>query len=785
MAYPKKIIEKAINMYSETRDIELVIKEFGSIKRSTIEKWLNISVRMFEVVFKSLREATGKKQNTLFKDLFDCQMDDAIISKYIGAEGNCNPCNLYDEKLANHYYEKLKNTKSLQSASKKKIRELYNILEYNKPIFDEEFLNEIREYYSKPDTRYLLYYTALIYAMRNENPILKFPSDSDDNENSEMINNENSIINPITISKGNDSIEVFIANELTYTKLIEIIQESLGISKYDAVTLTIPDKQLQWEDAPNDHTVHFLNSYKEEIDASDNVLEILKTISKNCSDLDDYFKVDRLRKSVVQIYTYQYHLCFEKIFRKLFNNANDETIYKILHNFLFKICRKCDSYDNMKDKVNEVLNYLDNQQETSGYELLIEEMAICFYKLSSFVLLSERDTIKPNFSLTPLTINEYDEIERIVDEVTECTDKKEKIRKYSRLHKRLRNKTSEYINVVCNECYKDFFRLVNDVNIQDELILVEDPEQEESLKEEILALYYLIYSNVKYKLYRGYKRIESNAGIMRNSLFDRVIVMDYLKEGVDKEKAFRYLKTNNEHSDFILRLANENDITSIIKLNNPPKPYRRAIYVKSDDDEIRAAINEKSVWVIEEQNDNERNIACVAIIISSKMMGFNSTDLNKNYEIKYYGKENPDANYLDFDSVLVNDGRSGVNTRSYRGYGFQRLCLVLAEELAKERDCDYICATVSTFNGPSKRNFALNGYHVADNAVYPLKDGNSSFYDYITNPDTPEEEKIENEAKVEREIEKYGSILDGLKIDRDRYREDKDVPRDFVVLKLK
>lgn len=573
--------------------------------------------------------------------------------------------------------------------------------------------------------------------------------------------------------------------KFTYNDLISIISEILQMDNYCAVTLTIPDKQLQWEDISNDHTVHFLNSYKEEIDTSYNVLETLKTISSTCPDLDDYLKADRLRKSVAQIYTYQYHLCFEKAFRKLFNGVDDRTIYEKLHNLLFEICHKCDSYDNMKDKINEVLNYLDNQQETFGYELLIEEMAICFYKLSSFVLLSERDTIKPKFSLTPLTINEYEEIEKVIDEVTECTDKKEKIKKYSRLHKRLRNKTSEYINVVCNGCYVDFFRLVNDVNIQDEVIFVEDQEQDDLLRVDILNLYYLIYSNVKYKLYRGYKQIESNAGIMRNSLFDRVIVMDYLKEGMDKEKEFRYLKTNNEHSDFILRLANKNDITSIIKLNNPPKPYRRAIYVKSDDDEIRAAINEKSVWVIEEKNNNERIIACVAIIISSKMTGFNSTDLNKNYEIKYYGKENPDANYLDFDSVLVNDGRSGVNIRSYRGYGFQRLCLVLAEELAKERDCDYICATVSTFNGPSKRNFALNGYHVADNAVYPLKDGNSSFYDYITNPDTPEEEKTKNAAKVEREIEKYGSILDSLKIDRDRYREDKDVPRDFVVLKLK
>ncbi len=597
-----------------------------------------------------------------------------------------------------------------------------------------------------------------------------------------------------------DANKLFIQNannDMTYNKFIEVIQKNLSISKYDAVTLTIPDKQLQWEDTPNDNMVHFLSSYKDEINNSENVL---KTLKDTCEMLSNYLDYHLLYKSVVQIYTYQYHTYMEKIFRKTVNSTDDKLIYLKLYSLLSNICEECKIHSNISIYVEEIINYLANQPEVShidnAYDLAmyIERMFICFYKLSCFIILNDFEKT-PNFSLIPITVSDYYDFAKMIKETKKAETVIDKLESYKILYTSINDKKDDFINMICQEIYEDFLRLINDADLQDNFIFTR--KQNDGLRSGIMSLYKKIYRNIKYKLYRGYKEIEDDIGLMRNSLMDREIIVNYLQNN-GEEISFQYIKANNENGVFVLRLATQNDITNIIKLNNPSIPYRRAIYVKSDDNEIRAAVKAKSVWIIEEQNGNERNIACVAVIIKNQHIKSNSVDstngdkaafnsdfLNKEYEAIYYNEVKRDFSYLDFDSVLVNDGRSGIGVRSYRGYGFQRLCLTLAEELAKKYGCDYICATVSSFNAPSKRNFMLNGYAVVKKAVYTLTEGESDFYKYITNPETSNEEKTKNTTKVESEIKKYGTILDDLKIDRERYRKDRDVPRDFVVLKLK
>lgn len=141
--------------------------------------------------------------------------------------------------------------------------------------------------------------------------------------------------------------------------------------------------------------------------------------------------------------------------------------------------------------------------------------------------------------------------------------------------------------------------------------------------------------------------------------------------------------------------------------------------------------------------------------------------------------------YIDFDSIIVDDGRVNVHGRSYRGCGFQRLMLVLAEEIAKLKACEYICATVSSFNKPSERNFMLNGYEIEDYKNYPFKeDDPSPFYNYIISSSANEEIKRKFYNDLDYEVKAYKNILTKLHIAEEDYRRDMNVPREFVVLNL-
>ena len=142
--------------------------------------------------------------------------------------------------------------------------------------------------------------------------------------------------------------------------------------------------------------------------------------------------------------------------------------------------------------------------------------------------------------------------------------------------------------------------------------------------------------------------------------------------------------------------------------------------------------------------------------------------------------------FIDFDSIIVDDGRGNPYNRSYRGYGFQRLMLVLAEEIAKLRGCDYICATVSSFNKPSERNFILNGYEIENDTNYPFEeDDPSPFVMYIQSPIADEEIKKKFRDDLDYEVAAYRNILTHLNIAEEDYRRDMNVPREFVVLRIK
>lgn len=580
-------------------------------------------------------------------------------------------------------------------------------------------------------------------------------------------------------------------NQHPYSQLINILFNNLkkinsNITKYHAVLLTIPDSQFIWNDEYNDITKHFLDEKKNDIEQSQ--ADILDVIISN--NVDHFAK--RAYASLIEPYTYRYFNYFFKMFKKIINNTNNYDVYNKMLSLLDLLCND-PVIINIID-VHEIKSFLNKVLRNSLNEKRFEYISICFNKLvSAIIYINIKGEIPGTFILRPLIydmdnkfIQEYAALKTMIGEEENPNNK---IECYKKLYNLLQEQQKEIIDYVASELSFDFFAFVNNKEIQDSLIYNSNMSYDK-----IIKLYNIFYENIKYRLYRNYSKINEYKGLIRYDLIDRYIALQYVdKMNYDNltEYKFEHIKHDRSIGDFVIRQANINDLDSIKQLNNPTPPYRRAIYVKSDDHEIETAINNKEVWIIEECITNvilkreTRSIACVAIILDSynKHDDFNTDSLTKKFAQKYRNRVNRNFRYLDFDSVLTNDGRSNIGNYSYRGCGFQRLMLIFAEILACKLKCDYICATVSTLNKSSKRNFILNGYILENDDKYTL-DGDSQFYIYITSDDATQEEKESYSLKVNDECGFFKDTFDRLNISKENYKKDKDVPRNFVVLNL-
>lgn len=558
-------------------------------------------------------------------------------------------------------------------------------------------------------------------------------------------------------------------------------------TRYDIVLLTIPDSEIIWNDEYNDITRHFLDEKRNEINGLGQGL--LSLIIGN----DKMHFINRTRSSLIEPYTYRYFDYFFKMFRRFTGAANDSIACDELSALLRSLCGS-EIIQKIFDTENFIacLDGIDYAQA----EKRAEYLSICFNKLVAAIMLMELgEQLPDHFTLKPQDYYadagfraNYGDLKR---EINNQPNPRIRIELYSRLYALLRDQNKELIDLAAGETAIDFFEFVNNPGIQDLL-----SRTDEILRGNITSLYNLFYENVKYKLYRNYDNVNRYNGFMRYDLEDRSIVKKYMaerKSDIYAEHRFQHIKPDHLEGNFVIRQATNDDIDNIIALNNPTPPYRRAIYVKSDDNEIKAAVRDKEVWVIEEiiqdgiHGEETRNLACVAVILDSgnDHDGFNTDKLTKEYADGYKEKVKRDFRYLDFDSVLTNDGRSRSGRCSYRGCGFQRMMLILAENLALERNCDYVCATVSTFNKPSMRNFILNGYYIADQAMYGLEKGAvSQYYAHIMSNEASEAERKAYRAKVEREYLQSREILNRFGITRQAYEEDREVPRNFVVLQL-
>lgn len=602
------------------------------------------------------------------------------------------------------------------------------------------------------------------------------------------------------------------ANPEIYDYFITALTENLkrvetNSTRYDAIRLTVPDSKFTWCDLRNDPISHFLDQDQENIQQTN--IHVFFTVIRSADRL-----LNRMEHSINQIYTYKDFEYVKKMFAYVTHAGTEKEKYdKML--IVLRGLVKCPSLPNIcrQDSLAEFLNEClpFDGLEIWNQRTRIDDLSVCFYKMICVVvLLSAGRSIPNNFEIRPrnnqLLSTGFWEYYNTLRTNTMIYTGIEKLTLYEDLYDlitKFDKKSDEIVNRAANDFFVDLFKFVNSIELQEETLLNLGTR---NLKyEKIFVLYLLFYKHVKYALYRSIRPIFGKKpfgkGLMRNSLIDREIILEYMsliQNNSLAEIGFQCLKQEGSVGKFILRQAVHVDKEKIIALNEPSRPYRRALYVKTEREELEVAIPNGEVWVIEESlNDGIRNIACVAVILhqvvnidrtvddNDNHKVFNGYQLNKVHENKYLERVKRDFSYLDFDSVLVNDGRAGVGKLSYRGCGFQRLMLVLAEEIAKKKDCDYICATVSPFNEPSKRNFILNGYEVEGRAKYPFHGEITPFYQYLISDQIPEKDKARDLADIEREISENKEMLEELKISEESYRQDKDAPRDFLVLNLK
>lgn len=572
------------------------------------------------------------------------------------------------------------------------------------------------------------------------------------------------------------------ARFISYNEYIELICDCLHITNYQAAALTLPDSEFIWADVNIDVLDHFLKPYEKEINNSKNVFYLLKKISKDPSAPDRVLKAIRsytdkryLRRAVSSFYSNNAHLYVKNFFAQITGTSDKLEQDKIME-FLEDLCDRLDKYNN--PQINSLYDYIYEKNVNSEINL-----CICIYKLSCYVLyyeVSGGDLAK--FPIIPLVADDsyLNFYKATVMQIEATSDINQKLTQYSLLSHLLSTKSEEFINRFAMDLLtrSEFFSVINNSEVQDHLF-----KEKRNLMEDIKHLYETVYSRIKFQLYRGYKDIGSYAGLMRHSFNERIIALRFIEQNM-APLSFTHNNGSDSSGEFILRLANSEDIDDILMLNNPPdNPYRRAVYVKSEQYEIEDAISKQCVYVIEEiMENNIRNIACVAAIlrcISSNRIAYNSDLINAEYVRKHFQAVKAPFTYIDFDSVLVNDGRCGKNTKSYRGYGFMRLFLVLAEEIAVKEKHHYVSATVSAFNRPSKRNFILNGYKFESFQKYTF-DSESEYYKHLLNDPM---EMSRHKIITQSELDMYRKTFD-FSIDEQAYFQDIVAPREFMLLLL-
>lgn len=148
------------------------------------------------------------------------------------------------------------------------------------------------------------------------------------------------------------------------------------------------------------------------------------------------------------------------------------------------------------------------------------------------------------------------------------------------------------------------------------------------------------------------------------------------QNGINKNESIPFDAIDNKglSKDFCLRLAGMDDFDSIAKMNE--REFSKKIFVNSPKDELKFGLNNGAIWLIEESNSH---LAAMFIIVPienhEKLVQleqiYGTATLAKTYMQDQNALDKP---FVIFDAVIIDE--------MYRGLGFQRLGLMLAEQLS-------------------------------------------------------------------------------------------------------
>ena len=243
--------------------------------------------------------------------------------------------------------------------------------------------------------------------------------------------------------------------------------------------------------------------------------------------------------------------------------------------------------------------------------------------------------------------------------------------------------------------------------------------------------YYNTYLNAKFsgeEKHTSAHEFLKMVPLIRYNLLDTGIVNAFLanQNVVD----FKFHLWGECFGQFRLRYAKEDDIDTLVALQNSDGEEDRNIYMRAKQNELKCALRERQLFVIEDMNNYtdcagknvqtdfnaEHNIAAFAILCP---------------EILPYDKEAAKPGTASYNSKIIEQIKTmnktvgdyaSFNTcfvsQPYRGVGLQRLFLLLMEKMAKRLDKSAIACTVSSENVTSYANFKAAGYEYKCEVVY-------------------------------------------------------------------
>lgn len=295
----------------------------------------------------------------------------------------------------------------------------------------------------------------------------------------------------------------------------------------------------------------------------------------------------------------------------------------------------------------------------------------------------------------------------------------------------------------------------------------------------VFALYrnWLLYK--KAFIYQNYKESKIS---MRTDLILCKVCVDYLKLYAKEKNAvlnFDIIDNKGCSKKFSLSLATANDFESISRINS--QEFSRKIFVNSPEDELKFGIDNGTIWAIKDEAYN--TLVAMFIIVpvenDERLKFLEGVYGTATLACEYENSKSENAissSFVIFDAVIVDN--------KYRGLGFQRLGLILAEYLCKHINGQFVCATVSPANIASYRNFVLCEYKKVETVFYPSCDNTKTPgrrykepTDYYINHKT--------ECDGENISEDIKSFLIDNEISEKDYREERVAIRDFMVLKMK